>query len=230
VGARAEIAIAIGMYRYVERHEFSLNARTSSNDSRERRDMVDGSELRPWKTLSKETVLEMGKFLTVENHTVEWPGGRVISDWAWLIAPDAAIILAVTPEQKFLCFRQTKYAFEGSSLAPPGGMVDDGEDPLEAAKRELLEETGFAAPDWSSLGSYKADPNRGIGTRHFYLAKGAHRVAEPDSDDVEDQHLLFLSRAELMEALVTGEFKVMSWMAVVALALHHLDGETKSLK
>ncbi len=55
----------------------------------------------------------------------------------------------------------------------------------------------------------------------------AHHVAEPDSDDVEDQHLLFLSRVELMEALITGEFKVMSLMAVVALALHHLDGGTK---
>ena len=55
----------------------------------------------------------------------------------------------------------------------------------------------------------------------------AHHVAEPDSDDVEDQHLLFLSRVELMESLITGEFKVMSWMAVVALALHHLDGGTK---
>ena len=185
--------------------------------------MNESEDLRPWKTLSRETVLELGKFLTVESHTVEWPGGRVIKEWPWVIAPDASIILPVTADQEFLCFRQTKYAVEGTSLAPVGGMIEPGEAPLAAAKRELLEETGFEASNWDDLGSYKADPNRGIGTRHLYLATNARRVAEPDSDDVEDQNLLFFTRDELMAALLSGEFKVLSWMAVVALALHHLD-------
>jgi len=148
----ADITFAMVSWKGIKFTGTSEQARTTEEKGGT---LEEGSDLRPWKTLSKETVLDMGKFLTVENHTVEWPDGRVITDWAWLIAPDAAIILAVTPDQKFLCFRQTKYAIEGSSLAPPGGMVDDGEDPLEAVKRELLEETGFAASDWSSLGSYK---------------------------------------------------------------------------
>lgn len=78
-------------------------------------------------------------------------------------------------------------------------MIERGEVPLDAAKRGLLEQTGFETSDWFNLGSYKADPNRGIGTRHLFLATNARRVAEPDSDDVEDQHLL--SRAELMTDL-----------------------------
>ena len=111
---------------------------------------------------------------------------------------------------------------EGTSLAPVAGMMEPGEDPLEAAKRELLEETGFRASDWMTLGSYKVDPNRGVGIRHFFLAHNAEQVAEPDSDDLEDQRLLFLTCSELETALEAGEFKVLSWAAVVALALHHL--------
>ena len=96
-------------------------------------------DLRPFKTLSRRTVLTQGRFLTVESHTVESPDGQVIDDWSWIIGPDAAIVLAMTADHKFLCFRQTKYAVEGTSLAPAGGMIEPGEDPLEAAKRELLD-------------------------------------------------------------------------------------------
>ena len=79
----------------------------------------------------------------MENHVVKLPDGQVIPDWPWLIIPSAAIVLAVTEEDKFLCFRQTKYAVEGETLAPVGGMLEPGEPPFDAAKRELLEEMGL---------------------------------------------------------------------------------------
>lgn len=101
-------------------------------------------------------------------------------------------------------------------------MIEPGEDPLDAAKRELLEETGFQSTEWIDLGSYRVDPNRGVGIRYLFLARDAVPVAEPSSDDIEDQELLHLSREELEDALRTGEFKVLSWVAAVSLALQHL--------
>ena len=79
---------------------------------------MEKKELRVWETLSKKTILSHNKFLTVESHTVKLPDGQMIPDWAWIIIPNAAIVLAVTTDNKFLCFRQTKYAVEGTSLAP----------------------------------------------------------------------------------------------------------------
>jgi ADP-ribose pyrophosphatase len=58
---------------------------------------------------------------------------------------------------------------------------------------------------------------------NLFLARGARKVAEPDSDDLEDQRLLLLDRSELEEALDRGEFKVATWAAIVALALRHLS-------
>jgi ADP-ribose pyrophosphatase len=63
------------------------------------------------------------------------------------------------------------------------------------------------------------DGNRGGGHGHLFLARGARKVAEPDADDLEEQELLTLSRAEVEAALLAGEFKVLSWATVVALAL-----------
>jgi ADP-ribose pyrophosphatase len=178
--------------------------------------------MRPWKTLSRSTILDLGKFLAVENHTVELPDGRVISNWPWLITPDYVNVLAVTGENEFLCFRQTKYAVEGTSLAPVGGYLEPGEAPLVAAQRELLEETGYEAPEWTNLGRYSVDGNRGAGVAHLFLARNANRVAAAESDDLEEQQLLMLSRSEIEAALSAGDFKVLAWATVVALALHHL--------
>jgi ADP-ribose pyrophosphatase len=154
---------------------------------------------------------------------VQLPDGQVLTDWLWLIQPDAAIIIARDEDGLFLCFRQTKYAVEGPTLAPVGGMVDPGEEPLHAAQRELLEETGYEAARWERVGSFIRDPNRGGGTTHVFLAEGAHRVQEADADDLEDQQLLLLTRTQLEDALNTGELKIMSWALAVVLALRTLD-------
>jgi ADP-ribose pyrophosphatase len=188
---------------------------------------VSKKELRVWETVSRKTILEHSKFLTVENHVVKLPDGKIIPNWAWLIIPSAAIILAVTEDNKFLCFRQTKYAIEGTSLAPVGGMLEPNEKPIDAAKRELLEEMGYESPDWVSLGSHILDPNRGIATMHLFLALNAKQVAEPNSDDLEDQELLFLSRDEIENALNAGEFKILAWSAVVAMSLNYIKESSK---
>ena len=183
---------------------------------------MDRKELRVWETVSRKTILAHSKFLTIESHTVRLPDGQIIPDWAWIIIPSAVIVLTVTTDNKFLCFRQTKYAVEGTALAPVGGMLEPNEEPLDAAKRELLEEMGYEAPEWIHLGSHILDPNRGIATMHLFLALDAKQIAEPNSDDLEDQELLFLTQSELEYALKRGEFKVLAWSAVVAMSLSYL--------
>ncbi len=178
----------------------------------------------PWKTLDRRTILDCGKFLRVEMHSVELPDGRVIDDWAWIIAPDFVNVVVETIEGDYLCFRQTKYAIQGTSLAVVGGYIEPGEQPLAAAKRELLEETGYEAPEWTDLGAYPVEANRGVQTAYFFLARGAQPVADPISDDLEEQQILRMSREEMSRALVRGEFKVLAWAAIVALALQcHLN-------
>jgi ADP-ribose pyrophosphatase len=186
-----------------------------------------GDILQPWKTLARHTILEHSKYLTVEEHVVELPDGRVIEHWPWIVTPDFANVVAITTEGEFLCFRQTKYGIEGTSLAVVGGYVDPGEDPLKTAKRELLEETGYEAAEWIDLGSYRVGASRGIATAHFYLARDARRVAAPIADDLEEQHPLRLSRDEMEAALLQGEFKALPWAAIVALALRCIESRKR---
>ena len=181
--------------------------------------------MKPWRTLAREEILCMGdgRFLRVERHAVELPDGQVIDDWPWLVTPDFINVVVETVDGRFLCFRQPKYAVDGISLSIVGGYLEPGEEPLPAAQRELLEETGYVADDWTDLGRFAVDGNRGAGTAHLFLARGARWQQPIDADDLEEQELLLLTRTELTQALAQGEFKVLPWAAAVALALPHLD-------
>jgi len=175
-----------------------------------------------WRTLSRRTILDHSEYLVVEDHEVELPDGRVIREWPWIITPDYVNVAAVTRDGKFLCFHQTKYGVEGASLAPVGGYLDPDEDPLAGAQRELHEETGYEAEEWIDLGSYTVDGNRGAGTANLFLAIDALQVGKIQSDDLEEQQLVLLSEIEVDNALRTGEFKVLAWSLVMALALRYL--------
>jgi ADP-ribose pyrophosphatase len=179
--------------------------------------------MQPWKTVSRQTILDCGKFLVVEQHQIELPNGQIIPDWAWVITPDFVNVMAVTEAGQFICFRQTKYAVPEVILGITGGYIEPGEEPLISAQRELLEETGYEASQWTSLGAYAVDGNRGAGQAHLFLATEAHPVAPPEADDLEEQELVLLSRAEVEQALAAGEFKVLPWAAAVSLALLRLS-------
>jgi ADP-ribose pyrophosphatase len=138
--------------------------------------------------------------------------------------PDFVIVVVVTPDARFLCFRQTKYAIAGVTLAPVGGYIERGEDPLIAAQRELLEELGQHSADWVNLGQYAVDANRGAGVAYLYLARGVTPAqTTAHSDDLEEQEPVSLTRAEVVAALKAGQFKGLAWAAAMSLALLHLD-------
>ena len=116
---------------------------------------------------------------------------------------------------------------EGPTLAPVGGYIEPGEDPLIAAQRELIEETGCEAEAWVFLGRYPVMANRGGGTGYLYLARGARFVTEPQSDDLEEQELLLLDLDEVETAIATGSFNVITWTTCVALALLHIKASSQ---
>ena len=180
-----------------------------------------------WKTLSRKTILDHSRFLRVESHEILLPDGTHIHDWPWVISPDFVTVVVVTSQGDFVLFRQTKYSIEGVSLAPAGGYIEPGEDPLAAAKRELQEELGYISTSWVHMGTYPVDGNRGSGTAHLFLAVDARKALLEEesinSDDLEEQEILILSKEKVVAALKDKAFRVLPWTAAIALALQYLS-------
>ncbi len=179
--------------------------------------------MQTWKTCSRRIVFDQSPWLVVEHHHVELPDGRSIPDWTWIKTPDYVNVVVETETGNFLCFRQLKYALAEPMLALVGGYIKPEETPQAAVQRELREETGYISDDWVDLGSYLVDPNRGFATGHLFLARHAHQAYAVDSDDLEEQELLLISRDELESALSQGKFKILAWAAAVAFALRYLS-------
>jgi len=97
------------------------------------------------RTLAIETVAET-RFARCDVHTViSEDGASVVDDWLFLEEVDAVNVAVQRAEGDFVVFRQRKYAIPGETLSPVGGFIDDGESPLSAAKREVLEELGLGS-------------------------------------------------------------------------------------
>lgn len=173
--------------------------------------------LAPWTVLDSRELLDADPFLKVRVETVELSDGRVIRDYYQLDMPSFACVFAEMEDGRIVTYRQYRHGPRRETLSFPGGHLSPGEDPLDAAKRELLEETGLAAASWIDLGGYTVNANQGGAVSHMFHATGCRPVAEPAWDDLEETEILFLTRGELLAAIGRGEIALLTQIALVSM-------------
>ena len=176
-------------------------------------------ELKPWTVLDRRILLDASPFLRVHEETIELPDGRRIERFYQVDQNDFVLMFVEDETGRSLMLRQYKHGARRVSLTFPAGMMAPGEDPLVAAKRELLEETGYEAAEWTALGSYVVQGNHRGCACHMFHARGARKVAEADSGDLEEMRLELLTRAELIAAAAAGDYAVLPMIAMLAAVL-----------
>ena len=179
-----------------------------------------------WRRTSTRLLVDRWPWLRLHEDDVTLPNGHQIDGFLRLEGRDYATIFAVTPDGEALFVRQFKYGPGRSAVQLPGGYLEEGEAAETAARRELLEETGFEAAEWLALGSFAVDGNRGMGRAHFFLARSATQVGPPDPGVDEDPELVLVPLAEVGGLLVSDEIAELSPLACSALALIRLGFTT----
>lgn len=119
------------------------------------------------------------------------------------IFPSWVNIIALTSSDEIVLIRQYRYGTDRVELEIPGGAVNEGEDPLAAGERELLEETGYVGINARVIG--RVCPNPAIQNNFCYtvLVENAKLSATPEQDDMEDIEVLTLPKKDL-DDLITG--------------------------
>jgi ADP-ribose pyrophosphatase len=175
-------------------------------------------EIRPWKVLEQEQLLSAPPWLHVYRERVQLPSERILDDFYRVVLPDFAVVLPVTTTGEILLVRGYKHGLGRATLTVPAGLMNPGEPPLDAARRELLEETGYEAAEWKQLGRFIVDGNRQCGTMHLFLARNARAITSPQHDDAEELHIQLMQREQVLEALRAGDIATLAGAAAVTVA------------
>lgn len=139
-----------------------------------------------------------------------------------LDAPDWINVIALTGDQKVVLVEQYRAGIHTSSLEIPGGMVDEGEDPMESAKRELLEETGYQSKKWTKLGTASGNAAILNNYTHIYLAENCIKVDEQNLDGNEDIAVHLLKLDYFLELVKSSTVHHSIVLAAVAHLLLHI--------
>ena len=177
-------------------------------------------DLQPWKTLSSRELLALPPRLRVSVEKIQLPDGRVVDDFYQIELPEYAVVFAQTPEGSVVMEQHYRHGARRVILTLPAGFLEPGEKPLEGAKRELIEETGFEADDWYSLGAYVVNGNQSCGKAHIFLALRARQTQCAHTNDLEETVVMLMTPEEVIQAVTDGQVATLATVATIALALN----------
>lgn len=155
-----------------------------------------------WNTL-KENIVFQNKYITLFNNLVEKPDKKQIN-FLKMKTGDFVTVFCRTKENKVVLVRQYRYAFDNFSYEFPGGIVDKGETPLESAKREVLEETGYQVLDLQLV--LKSHPNAYSTAWAYTFIAIVEKFGDQHLDDNEFILVEEFDKSEVFELIEKGEF------------------------
>src|SRR5215210_8986606 len=175
-----------------------------------------------WERLSSEKLMETPYF-ALRSDKLRLPDGAVKDPYYVIERPDAAIVFPLTGSGEVVLVRQYRPAIGRVELGLPAGLVEEGEEPEKAARRELQEETGYSGGEWESLGAVASSPSLKDNWAHLYLVRGVERNTPPQPDEYERVEVVLVPIGELLPKIRAGNIVSSSGVAAILLALDALN-------
>lgn len=176
-----------------------------------------------WKKNKSEILFE-SKYFHLRADQCETSRGLIVPRYYVVDFPDWVQCVALDEQQNLILVDQYRYPGRGNFLEFPGGSTDANrkEDPLVAAKRELLEETGYESEDWIALGAHFPNPALQENRCHSFLARNCRKVAELKLDPFEELTVKVIPHEQFIEICTQSGRHHSIMLATLFLALKYL--------
>ena len=172
-----------------------------------------------WQILRSQTVYDYPPFIKLVKQTVELSDGKIVDDYHSLEMPDYCLVIAFCGEQGIITLRGYRHGLKEVTTFLPGGLIHEDESPLSAARRELVEESGYQAEKWTSIGTYIPNSNYGCGRVHLFQAIDAKKTHDPVSDDLENMVVEVIDLDTIRKWVRENQILSLSSVAAIALAM-----------
>ncbi len=185
-----------------------------------------------WRTLSSKYVFK-DQWLTIRCDAVELPNGKRIPDFYVLEYPDFVSVIAIDRKGKFLLVRQYRHGRGKVENELCAGIMEKSDtSPEIAARRELLEETGYGSGVWQKFMVTATNPADHNNVVYIFLAEGVEPIAKPNPDETEDLVVELKSAEEILTLLKNDEISesIMSTALWKYFALHQPQKLAQLLK
>ncbi|MDE6199053.1 MAG: NUDIX hydrolase [Muribaculaceae bacterium] len=159
-----------------------------------------------WKVIDTEYLIRR-PWLTARRDSVQLPDGKILDEYYVLEYPTWVNVIAVTTDRRFVMVEQYRHGLQDIFTELVAGVVEKGEAPLDAAKRELLEETGFGNGSWHLNSVLSANPSSMNNLTYSYIAEGVEPIDTQHLDDTEDINVKILSEEEVKQLLRDDKIK-----------------------
>jgi ADP-ribose pyrophosphatase len=174
-----------------------------------------------WKRLGSERLME-NSYFSVRSDRLRLPDGGIKDPYYVIERPDAAIVFPLTEGGEVVLVSQYRPPLDMMELGLPAGLVEKGEGPERAARRELSEETGYTGGDWELLGSLASSPSLKDNWAYLFLARSVEETAAPAPDEHELVEVVRVPVEELPNLVHSGKIVSSSGVAAIMLALERL--------
>ena len=173
--------------------------------------------LHPWKTLKSKRLVD-DEWINLRADTCQREDGLVIEPYYVMESRDFVHAIPVLADGRIVLVRQYRHAAGIFGFEFPGGILDEDEEPLTGARRELQEECGATGGEWSEAATFYPNPARQTNRFHCFLGQDVELNAPPAFDSNEELELHLLSVAEIDRAIAEGTFHQASHIAAFLMA------------